>query len=192
MARCPHAGRSAQEALADPGRERCAAASARRPGTACDGLRRIRVGLAGEARFGTVAGPCKQWSIGRAVRGTLMRHDVCIDLDLRRRPKTETVMADAPAPRTRRVGHAPATAALVATGRLALRGVARQTRTTGSAVALTAVAAAAQLDLDEAPCAQEQAGGIVHAHPEAPQAQGAGRTRPSEPHSGGTALLGTV
>ena len=175
MARCPHVDRSAQEALADPGCEGCAAAPARRRGMALDQGRRNRIGLGigGDAHFGTVAGSCRQWSIGEGDRGTLMRHDVCAGLQLRRREGIKTVVADAPAPRARGVGHASAAAALVATGRLALRGVARQARTDGGAVALTAVAVAAQPDLDEVPGAQEQTGRIVDAHLGAPLAQGA-------------------
>lgn len=163
MARGAAPGRSAQEALSDPGRECGAAAPTPRPGTAPGKLGRTRVGAGGDACFGAVAGPCNQWSIARAARGTLMRHDVCA-VHHRRRQGIDRVVADAPAPRARRMGHAPASAALVASTRLALRGLARQARTRGCAVALTAVAMAAQQDLDKATCTEEQAGGIVHAH----------------------------
>jgi hypothetical protein len=60
--------------------------------------------------------------------------------------------------------HATATAALIPSTRLALRGTTRQARTIRRAVALTPVAAAAQTHLDKAPRAQEQPGGFIHAH----------------------------
>src|ERR1019366_3876779 len=63
-----------------------------------------------------------------------------------------------------RVCHASATAALVASSRFTPHGIARQARTCGCAVALTAVAVAAKPDLDKAPSAQEQAGATVDTH----------------------------
>jgi hypothetical protein len=66
------------------------------------------------------------------------------------------------------MGHASATAALVTSSRLTLRGIARQARTAWCAVALTSIAVAAKPDLGRAPCAQEQAGGTVHTPPRAP------------------------
>lgn len=163
MAQGVSAGLAAQEALPDPGRECFSAAPAHWPCNVLDALGCIRGGVGGDADFGVVAGPCNQWSIGRAARGTLMRHDVCTGHRLRRE-RVDTVVPDAPAPRARCVGHASAAAALVAPAGFTLRGLARQARTGRGAVALTAVAAAAKPDLGRAPCAQEQAGGTVQTH----------------------------
>lgn len=86
-----------------------------------------------------------------------MRHTICTA------PAGKTEAA--PASCARRVGQAAATGALVALGGITLRGVAGLARARRSAVPLATVAVAAQQDLGAATCAQEQAGGTVHAHP---------------------------
>ncbi|HYN63137.1 MAG TPA: hypothetical protein VES36_00920 [Candidatus Limnocylindrales bacterium] len=99
-------------------------------------------------------------------------------------------MPAAPASCSRRVGHTATAAALVAVRGLALRRLTGLARARRAAVALAAVAVAAQQDLIAATRAQEQAGWTLHGHPG--KAEGAGRTRPSAPHCCGTAFIGTV
>ena len=71
----------------------------------------------------------------------------------------------APAPRPLRVSHAPVPRALVTLRGLAPRIFAGQAPARPAAIAVAAVAAAAQNDLDATARAKVQAGGLVHAHP---------------------------
>ena len=163
MARCSHACRVAQEALPDPGRERCAATPATPSGDDrrnAHPLAEARIG--GDVGRGAVGSACEQWSIGRDVNGTLVRHDIYA-LAVRRR-SVHSVLADAPAPRTCCVSHAAAAAALVAPSGVAACCAARLARTGSGAVALTAVALAADQDPVAAAGAQEHASGAVHTH----------------------------
>ena len=96
----------------------------------------------------------------------------------------------APAQRTRGVRDAPGTAGLVAAGRLALRGLASGARTGASAIALAAIAAAAQQHLCAAQRAHEQAGGMVD---QLPGSSGTlPRTQPAALRQRGALLAGNT
>ena len=105
---------------------------------------------------------------------------------------TATVRATplTPAPRPLGVGKPAEPRALVSACALAPGSVAGQTPAWPTAVAVTTVAVAAQHDLDTATCAQEQAGGKVHAHLGEPKVLDG--SVQSEPHCCGTAFIGTV
>ena len=104
--------------------------------------------------------PCRQWSSGHPRLGTLVRHVMCVVA-----PVGSGRPALAPAPGPLRMGDAAAPRALVALRGLAPRILTGLVPARPAAVAVAAVAAAAQNDLDAAPRAQVQAGGLVHAHP---------------------------
>ena len=88
------------------------------------------------------------------------------------------------------MGDATAPRALVSLRGLAPRLVAGLSPARSAAVAVAAVAAAAQNDLPTATRAQVHTGGLVQAN--LGTAEGAGRIRPSAPHLRGTAFIGTV
>ena len=90
-----------------------------------------------------------------------MRHVLCVVGHAAGRRTT----ALAPPPGASCVGDAPAPRALVALRRQALCGLTCRAPTRLSAVAVAAIAVAAQHDLGAASRAQVQAGGLVHAHP---------------------------
>jgi len=122
--------------------------------------------------------PCSQWSIGNAVLGTLMRHDISVrfiaaGLGLPRLNRASadsaTVVTNAPALCASGVGHPAGAAGLVAALRFALRGMSGLARAASGAVALAAVAVAAQHNLHPTPYAHEQTGWTVHAHPDKPK-----------------------
>ncbi|MFO0433560.1 MAG: hypothetical protein ACK50G_03685 [bacterium] len=96
------------------------------------------------------------------------------------------------APPTRALGmaHASSPGSLVALRGLASRLGAGLTPAKSAAIAVAAVAAAAQDDLHATARAQVQAGGTVHAHPGTTEVlDGLAR---SAPHCCGTAFIGTV
>ncbi|MCW5296128.1 hypothetical protein D8B31_20700 [Verminephrobacter eiseniae] len=138
------------EALAHPGLQRYAAASA--SVDRLDGFRGGRRLVVASAvrldelddRGGGVVGPCEQWSIRGLGRATLMRHVLwCLRAAL------------APAPRALRMGQAAAVRALVAASSLAGRRLTRQSPAGSSAVAVAAIAAATQHHLLATARAQE-------------------------------------
>ena len=120
-------------------------------------------GRAGDVDGGAVVCPCRQWSPDLPRPGTLVRHVMCV----------HTCSADgvtgrlalAPTTRALRMRDASVPGALVALCGLAPRLLTGLMPTLPAAVAVAAVAAAAQDDLDATTRAQVQAGGSVHAHP---------------------------
>jgi len=110
---------------------------------------------------------CCQWSSGHPRMGTLVRHfmcdiaaGVCRDVGVLALRRTQRG-ALAPAPRSCGVMSAPATRALIATGRLAPGQIVRLAPARAAAISVAAIAAAAQDDLSAAPGAQEQTGCTV-------------------------------
>jgi hypothetical protein len=151
----PHA--MAHKALAHP-RRQCGGTAPTAP------AHRPHAGGVAGARLGLLV--CGQWSIQRRHRATLMRHEVDDAAAgdgggglVRCAPALTPVLA--PATRARRVRHAPGAAALVAPGRFTLRFLARRARAGPPAIALAAIAAAAQQHLRAATRAHEQAGRMV-------------------------------
>jgi hypothetical protein len=104
--------------------------------------------------------PCRQWSSPHPRLGTLVRHVMCVVA-----PAGSGSTALAPAPGPLRVSNAAAPRALVALRGLAPRILTGLVPARPAAVAVAAVAAAAQNDLDAASRTQVQAGVLVHAHP---------------------------
>jgi len=142
-----------QEALPRPRRQCRGAAPAARGQRGRGG---VGDGVDRRGRGGLFA--WSQWSIRGRHRATLVRHEVgrgrALTLGL-------SALAAAPALRSCGVRQTPGTAALVALRTLAPRVMARGLRAGAPAVALAAVAAAAQQHLRAAARAHEQAGGML-------------------------------
>ena len=107
-------------------------------------------------------------SMGRPVlppqaERTLVRHVMCVDTCSADGATGSTALA--PTTRALRVRDATAPGALVALCSLTPRLLADLTPASSAAIAVAAVAAAAQDDLDATTRAQVKAGGLVHAHP---------------------------
>ena len=107
--------------------------------------------------------PCHQWSRRHPRLGTLVRHVMCV-APLAAVGGTDN-RALAPATRAVCVRDAAAPRALVALRGLPSRLGPGLMPTQTAAIAVAAVAATAQDNLDAASRAQVQAGGLVHAHP---------------------------
>jgi hypothetical protein len=114
----------------------------------------------GQSAAGAVVCPCRQWSSGHRRLGTLVRHVMCAVACV---GSGSTALA--PATGSLCMGDAPAPRALVALRALAPRILTGLVPARPATVAVAAVAAAAQNDLDATSRAEEQAGGLVHAHP---------------------------
>jgi len=126
-------------------------------------VRRDVGGHVGNCDAGTVVCPCRQWSRGHRQPGTLVRHVMCVDTCSADGATGSTALA--PTTRALRVRDATAPGALVALCSLTPRLLADLTPASSAAIAVAAVAAAAQDDLDATTRAQVKAGGLVHAHP---------------------------
>jgi hypothetical protein len=137
---------------------------------------------------------CNQWSTDPLRWPTLVRHATCLSAGMvgvacgHASPAGTLTLT--PAPRSLGMGLEAARRTLVAACRLASSHITGPAPTRPTAVAVAAVAVAAQHNLRAASRTQEQAGGTVHTHPD--RVDGAGRNRPSEPHWRGTAFIGTV
>jgi len=126
------------------------------------GQRRLRADGGGKRDGGAVECACRQWSSGHPRMGTLVRHfmcdiaaGVCRDVGILALRRTQRG-ALAPAPRPCGVMGAPATRALIATGRLAPGQIVRLAPAGAAAISVASIASAAQDDLSAASGAQEQ------------------------------------
>ena len=134
---------------------------------------------------------CAQWSKDHRCKPTLVRHvlvsttGLAGDLAI---PASSA--ARTPAPRSLGMGKATTPRTLVAACGRASSHIACLVPASPAAVTVAAVATAAKHHLHAAHRAKKHAGWTVHTHPG--RTEGAGRIRPSEPHSRGTAFIGTV